>query len=77
MHPFVGVQREHLSVNARCGRTRTNGTGVVTKRYLSEGQSGAPDAEPSHMSKTGHVGTHRPAYDAASPGDRSVSSRPA
>ena len=47
-------------------------SGSFTQRCLNEGQSGVPDAESSHLSKTGHTGTHRSAFDAASPGDCSV-----
>ena len=57
------------------GIQRAEDTGAsvgLTQRFLNEGQSGAPDAEPSDMSKIGYVGTHRSVFDAASPGDRSV-----
>ena len=49
----------------------------LTQSCLCEGQSGEPDAEPSHMSKTGHGGIHRSVFDAASLGDPWVSTWPA
>ena len=36
-------------------------SGVLTQSSLNEGQSGAPDAEPSHISKASHEGTHQSA----------------
>ena len=43
-------------------------SGGLTQRCLNEGQLGAPDAEPSDMSKTGHGGAHWSTLGPAPPG---------